>query len=213
MTPVDRQLAPPGGWHPADAPRIAPLELARLGFPLRTILRVAGKWGKRRTGTEQVPLVFLVLLRHRRLFWAWLRFASKLMPFGTLDRRDAELVILRVAWNCRCRYEWGQHVAIALRAGLSAEEIRRIVDGPEAAGWTPRQSAILRATDEIHRDRVIGEATWELVTAELGTRQRIELPMLIGHYEMLAGLLNTIGLPLEPETEAQLAEAPIHERS
>jgi hypothetical protein len=51
-----------------------------------------------------VPDVFLLLLRHPHPFWAWLRFASKLMPFGTLDRRDAELVILRVAWNCSHRF-------------------------------------------------------------------------------------------------------------
>ena len=211
MTPVERQLSPPGGWHPAGTPRIAPLEIARLGLPLRALLRVAGKWGKRRTGTEETPRIFLLLLRHRRLFWPWLRFASRLMPFGTLDRRDAELVILRVGWNCRCRYEWGQHVTIALRAGLSAAEIRRVAEGPDAAGWSPRQTALLRATDEIHQGRVIGAATWDALSAHFGERQRLELGMLIGHYEMLAGVLNTIGLALESEAESQLAAAPIHD--
>jgi hypothetical protein len=38
----------------------------------------------------------------------------------------------------------------------------------------------------------------------------IEIPMLIGHYQMLAGLINSVGLALEPEVEEALARAPIH---
>lgn len=204
------ELAPPGGWLPAATPRIEPRALSRLPWPLRTVLRLAGKWGRKRTGTDVVPDVFLLLLRHRRLFLPWLRFASRLMPFGTLDRRDAELVILRVGWNCRCRYEWGQHVAIGLRAGLTAEEIARVALGPEARGWDSRQAVLLQATDELHRDRVVSAPTWRILASHFDPAQLIEVTMLVGHYEMLAGVLNSVGLPLEAHTAAQLAATPIH---
>ena len=52
------------------------------------------------------------------LFRAWLIYSAQLMPFGSLPRRDAELVILRVAWRSREAYEWWHHVPLALRAGL-----------------------------------------------------------------------------------------------
>ncbi|WP_320821269.1 hypothetical protein [Thalassolituus sp.] len=39
-----------------------------------------------------------------RLLRGMLGFASKLMPFGELDRRDTKLAILRVAWLCRSSY-------------------------------------------------------------------------------------------------------------
>lgn len=210
MTPVERQLAPPGGWHAAGAPRIAPLTVTQLSAPVRALLWAAGKWGRKRTGSAAVPDVFLLLMQHPRLFWPWLRFASRLMPYGTLDRRDAELVILRVGWNCRCRYEWGQHVQIGLRAGLSALEIARVAQGPNASGWTPPQSALLQATDDIHKDRMIAAATWQRLAQQLKPKQLIETGMLVGHYEMLAGVLNSVGLALEPQTEALLASAPIH---
>lgn len=210
MTPVERQLTPPGGWHKSSAARVAPLKVAELSVPVRALLWAAGKWAKKRTGTDIVPDVFLLLLRHPRLFWPWLRFASRLMPYGTLDRRDAELVILRVGWNCRCRYEWGQHVAIGLRAGLSAVEIARVEQGPDASDWTPRQSALLRAADDIYNTRMITEDTWRRLIEHFKPKQLIEVGMLIGHYEMLAGVLNSVGLALEPRTEALLASAPIH---
>lgn len=210
MTPIEHQIAPPGGWIDTGPPRVAPLTLSQISFPLRMLLQLGAKWGSKRTGSPVVPDVFLLLLRHPHLFWAWLRFASKLMPFGTLDRRDAELVILRVAWNCRCRYEWGQHVAIGLRAGVSADAIGRLPQGPDASGWSAQQQALLRATDELHRERQISEATWELLSEHFATRQRLEITMLVGHYEMLAGVLNSACLPLEAGTEEQLAQAPIH---
>lgn len=213
MTPIDSQLTPPGGWHRTDQPRIQPLVLAKLGVPLRTLLAAAGKWAKKRTGTAVVPDVFLLLLKHPRLFWPWLRFASRLMPYGTLDRRDAELVILRVAWNCRSRYEWGQHVAIGMLAGLTAEDVARVPDGPDAPGLNALRSALMQATDELHHDRVISAPTWQRLSEHYGNKQLIELSMLIGHYEMLAGVLNSSGIALEPQTEEQLARAPIHSRS
>lgn len=210
MTPVERQLAPEGGWRDTGPPRLPPIALSRVAWPLRMLLTLGARWGSRRTGSTVVPDVFLLLLRHPHVFWAWLRFASKLMPFGTLERRDAELVILRVAWNCRCRYEWGQHVSIGLRAGLAPEEVAAVPQGPDAPLWSPRQRAVLQATDELHAQRQVSDATWTFVSEHLGSRRALELVMLVGQYEMLAGVLNSACLPLEADTEARLAAAPIH---
>jgi alkylhydroperoxidase family enzyme len=210
VTPVERQLAPPGGWHVSGAPRIAPLAPSRLSLPKRMFLKAAGKLAKRRIGMAQVPDVFLLLMRNRRLFQPWLRFAARLMPGGSLERKDSELVILRVGWNCRSRYEWGQHVIIAQRAGLSAADIARVARGPDAPGWTERQAALLQAADELHGDRVITAATWQRLAAHYDDAQLLEIGMLVGHYEMLAGVLNSVGLALEPAAEALLAAADIH---
>lgn len=212
MTPLDRQLAPPGGWHSYGAPRIQPFDTKRLNPLMRMAHTIAGKYAERRVGMAKVPDVFLLLMRHRRLFRPWLRFAARLMPGGTLERRDSELAILRVAWNCRSRYEWGQHVVIGQREGLTPQEIARVAQGPDADGWSPRQAALLQAADDLHRDRVIAPATWSRLAAHYGDAQLIEIGMLVGHYEMLAGVLNSVGLALEPPAEALLAGADIHGR-
>lgn len=210
MTPIERQLAPPGGWRPTSKARIAPLAMERLNAPMRGMLWAAGKWGKQRTGSDEVPAVFLLLLKHSELFWPWLRFASKLMPYGSLDRRDAELAILRVAWNCRCRYEWGQHVAIGLRAGLTPTEIARIAQGAKAPGWSPEQALVLQVCDELHHDRAISAQTWQRLTDQFNEKLQLEILLLVGHYEMLAAVLNSVGLPLDPQAEDQLAATAIH---
>jgi AhpD family alkylhydroperoxidase len=144
--------------------------------------------------TRRPPHVFTTLARHRRLFRAWLRFAGRLMPGGTLPRAHTELVILRVSFNCGCDYEWDHHVKLGRRAGLSNEQIARVAEGPEAGGWADHERALLRAVDELARDRLIGEATWAALRARYDEKQMIELCLLAGHYEMLAGTLNSLGV-------------------
>lgn len=145
-----------------------------------------------------VPNVFATLARHRRLFRAWLRFAARLMPYGTLPRVDAELVILRVAVECGSDYEWHQHVRLARRAGLSDEQIERVGAGPDALGWTDHQRALLRSVGELTVDRTIGADTWAALSTAYDQTQLIEVCLLIGQYEMLAGTLNALGVEPDP---------------
>lgn len=135
--------------------------------------------------------IFLVLGKHRPLFRAWLAFARRLMPFGKLPRREAEIVILRVAHLRDSEYERHQHERIARRFGVTREEIEQLRRWPEGE-WAPRDAAILTAVEELHRDRDLTDATWELLCAHLDERERIELCMLVGHYEMLATVLHTL---------------------
>jgi alkylhydroperoxidase family enzyme len=171
-----------------SAPRIAPGTRRELGLVNATVAGVLGKV----MGTTEPPHIFATLGKHRTLFRAWLRFASRLMPGGTLPRPDVELVILRVAHNTGCDYEWRHHEHMAPRVGLPAADVARVADGPDAPGWTTRQRALLSAADELHRDGVVGDPLWAELAAELREHELIELCMLVGHYEMLAMTLNTL---------------------
>jgi AhpD family alkylhydroperoxidase len=150
-------------------------------------------------GTEP-PNLFLTLGRHRRLFRGWLRFAAHLMPGGRISRRDTELVILRVGHRNECEYELAQHRRLARRAGLSDLEIARVVDGPEAPGWSERDRLLLQVTDELHDRRDLTDATWSLLRSHLDEVESIELVLLVAHYEMLATAIGT--LRIEPDAPA-----------
>jgi alkylhydroperoxidase family enzyme len=76
----------------------------------------------------------------------------------------------------------------------------RVMEGAGADGWSPRQRALLLATDELHELRVISDATWALLAEELGELELLELCFLVGHYEMVAMALNSLGVEPEPTT-------------
>ena len=168
-------------------PRIRPGNRRDVGLLTWGFAKVAG----RAMGTAP-PNLFTTLGRHRGLFRGWLWFAGRLMPGGKLPRRETELVILRVAHLRECRYEFEHHVRLGKRAGVLAEDVQRVISGPDAPGWSRREQAILTAVDELHEHADIGDATWEELRTHLDERHLIELCMLVGHYEMLATTIGTL---------------------
>lgn len=179
------------------SPRIEPGDRAAIGTGNWTVARVSGLIT--RSGP---PNLFLVLGRHRRLFRGWLRFAGRLMPGGTLPRRETEAVILRIAHLTDCRYELEHHRRLAARAGLTPAEVERTAVGPEAAGWSPRERAVLTAVDELHHHRDLADATWAAVREHLDERGALELVLLATHYEMLATAITTLRIPLDRPRKA-----------
>ncbi len=200
--PVDEEQADPA--PSADGPgtgltvRLAPLEPGSLG----PVARVAA-WVSGRVTHGDAPGVVTTLARHRRLFRRWLPLATGLLR-GDLAAPDRELIVLRTAWRCDAWYEWCQHVALAKRAGLRPADIAQVPAGPADPGWTPRQRLLLAATDELHDRRVVSDGTWDTLARELTEHQLIELCFLVGHYEMVAMALNTLGVEPEPTTTARL---------
>lgn len=149
--------------------------------------------------------IFTTLARHRRLFRRWLPLADVLLQRGDLPRRDAELLILRTAWNCGCWYEWVQHATLATSHGLTGDIVDAIPDWRESDAYSQRQRHLLAAADELHRNQVITDATWATLAAELHDTELIELCFLVGHYEMLAMTLNSLGVEPEPSAVRALS--------
>jgi len=180
------------GVATGSSARIRPGNRREIGLVNAGIVRLLGL----ATGGRP-PHIFTTLARHHGLFRRWLWFAGALMPGGKLPRIETELVILRVAHNAGSDYEWGHHERLGARAGLSAGEIERVRSGPDATGWSERQALLLRAADAMHTDGRIGDELWAGLARQLDEVRLIELCMLIGHYEMLAMTLNSLGV--EPE--------------
>ena len=187
-TAAERDVA--GRTASSERPRVAPGTFRQIG----AIAYVAAQLGGLAAGTSPLNL-FTTLGRHRSLFWRWLCFASGLMPGGRLPRAETELVILRVAARTDCTYEWTHHVRLARKAGLEERQLTRLREREISDFFSPRVTAMLRAADELHDQRTLSDAAWLAVREQLDDREAIELCMLVGHYEMLAMLLNGLRVP------------------
>jgi len=179
-------------------PRIPPLPPEEWSGDVKQILDAVPGGVENRLGDNNV---FPTLAQHPELFRAWLRFSGYLLTSGKLPGHDRELLILRTAVNCRSSYEWGQHVRISLAGGIEREVIDRVLDGPEAEGWSPHEAALLRAADELRDGSRISDETWATLAGTFDTEQLIEATLVVGHYQMLAGALNTFGVELDEGLE------------
>ena len=118
--------------------RILPLAMSQWTADDRAIL------GSMERG-EQTIDVFKTCLRHTELCRNWMPFTRYILgSTSTLPPRDREILILRTSALSHADYDWGHHVPAAKRAGLSDEEIARIVKGPDAKGWSAFDGTLLR---------------------------------------------------------------------
>jgi hypothetical protein len=128
---------------------------------------------------------------------AW---ATAVARRGVLDPRSATLLALRTALRWRSEFEWGVHATHAHeRAALTADEIARVVAGPDAPGWSALDAALLHAADELRDAGAVGDRTWAALSEELGADALLEVVFVVGHYTMLSMVANSAGVPPAPD--------------
>jgi len=137
-----------------------------------------------------------IMVRHAELYNAHLGVAQKYLSDCEMSIRDRELAILRVGWLSQAPFEWGAHVKIAKRNGVTSEEIERVIAGSSAPGWSKQDGAILRAVEELHFNSMITDETWADLQGFYNDKKLIELVILAGQYKTVAYYQNSLRLPL-----------------
>jgi len=191
----------------STTPRIPPLPPDQWGDDVRAgiaALRPAGATQelRRSKGGPRGLNVLGTLAQHPALMQAYHTFNGHILYTNTLDARQRELLVLRVAARRGAEYEWRQHVHIALDLGFTAADIERIAEGPHAAGWSPLDAAMLRAVDELVADAEISDGTWALLATELDRHQLMDLVFTVGAYDLLAMAFKSFGVELDEDLPA-----------
>lgn len=153
----------------------------------------------REPGRPQGLNVLGLLANHPVLARAFHTFNGHVLFGTTLSVRQRELLVLRVAAVRDAEYEWAQHVVQARDAGISDAEIARVADGPDAAGWSALDAALLRAVDELVADALVTDTTWQALAAELDEQQLMDLVFCVGAYDLLAMAFRSFGLQLDDD--------------
>lgn len=175
-----------------EQPRVRPLADDELDDAARAVLAPMLE-------EDRAWNVFRTMAQHPDLARRWLVFANHVLGKSTLPERERELAILRVGWRCESEYEFAQHRVIGLDAGLDRAEIERVqhLESPADPAWSSLDALILTATDELHDDKVISDATWEALGAFWNTQQLMDLVFAVGQYTMVSMALKTFQVPLD----------------
>jgi alkylhydroperoxidase family enzyme len=137
--------------------------------------------------------------RYPALARAFHTFNGHVLFATSLSPRQRELLVLRVAAVREATYEWKQHVVLAGDAGLDAEEIRDVATGPDAPGWSTLERALLASVDELLRDAMVSDATWQTLADELDQHQLMDLVFTVGAYDQLAMAMRSFGIELDDD--------------
>jgi 4-carboxymuconolactone decarboxylase len=156
------------------------------------------QWMERRGSLD----VFRLLANAPEVFVGWTHMVDELFDSPTFSPRTREVVILRVARLQNSRYELGQHIEIARRAGLSDRQISAIVeteDTEAAAEFSPTERLLLDVVTELCTTRRLSDHAFAAASAELGDEGVTELLMLVSCYYGLALVLNAADLDVDAE--------------
>jgi alkylhydroperoxidase family enzyme len=174
-----------------SAPRIAPLQDSELTDEQRAALAPMSANGR-------PPLnIFRTLARAPKALTRFNEWGAYVLSRrNSLPAREREIVILRVGYLCRSGYEFTQHTRIGLNEGLSADEIARIKQGPDA-GWSDADAALIRAADELVKDHFVSDATWAALSRHFDEKHRMDVVFTAGQYTQVSMFLNTFGVQLD----------------
>lgn len=180
-----------------DGPRILAVpneELDEASVELVNTIRASAGAG----AVTVVPDYMRTVIKHPEIFRCQMEMGIVLFQ-GRISPRERELAILRIGWLCQAPYEFGQHVNISKRYGVTTEEIERAVEGSAAPGWTEHEAAILRGVEELLEDKAVSDDTWNVLAKSWDEAQLIEFPMMVGQYVATAFVQNTLRIRLEPD--------------
>ena len=161
-----------------------------------------------------VPLNIFKMMAHAETnFRAWIRLGASILGEQKLDARLRELAILRVAQLSPARYEWVQHVPIALAVGAAPEQIDALERGDTGAScFTDAERLVLDFTTEVLRDVRASDATFAAMAARFSPQEIVELILAIGFYMTVARVMETTDIDLEPGAGIRVVEAIKKER-
>ena len=180
-----------------QGPRIAALDDSEMDGETREIVNTIRASAGAGTAAE-VPEYMRTMVKHPDLFRAQMELGTVLFK-GRIPARERELAVLRIGWLAGAPYEWGEHVKISQRYGVSHEEIARAQAGSSAPGWTGHEAAILRGVEELLSDFAMSDATWETLAKTWDEAQLLEFPSMVGQYVVTAYIQNSVRSRLAPE--------------
>ena len=138
-----------------------------------------------------------------------MRFGGTLLDPAELDPLLREFAITRVAaMTPGADYEWVQHAEITLEVGGTHEQLDAIKRGDlDAAVLGDDGRLVVRFTTQVVRDASPDEETFAAMTARFTPRQIMHLLLVIGQYMMLARIMATSQIDLEPAIGGEALQA------
>jgi alkylhydroperoxidase family enzyme len=182
-------VAPPGSRQPVAPakPRLAPVPQAQWSDAQKQLVAKYVRDGRPDNGLQ-------TLLHLPELADGVMPYTTYLSHDSSLTPRHREILVLRAAWLAGSQPLWAAHAGRARGAGLSAADIRRIAQGPDAAGWDPFEATLLQLADQLYRNSSVADATWKALSASYDMYHLMDAVETVNHFIVLSMVYNSLGV-------------------
>ena len=122
---------------------------------------------------------------------------------STLSSRHRAILILRSAWLAQNANLWATHASRAGEAGLTADEVLRVAQGP-AEGWSEFEAVVVGLADELFRNSSVTDGTWDLLSEQYDLYNMVDAVITVNEVTSQAILFNSLGIQPDDDTTARI---------
>ncbi len=188
-TEAQATIEQPGSRQPValTRPRIPPLQEGQMTDVHRQLVAKFSRGGHADNGLK-------TLLHVPEIVDGLMPYTIYLSEESGLSPRHRELLVLRTAWLCGNQAVWSSHAARARKLGMTASELRRIAEGPDASGWDAVEALLLRLADQLYRNSSVTDATWQALAAYYDAFRLMDAVETVNHFLMISMLYHSFGV-------------------
>jgi 4-carboxymuconolactone decarboxylase len=150
-------------------------------------------------GTVRGPFSILmyspVLCRRHLDVGTYLRFNSR------LEADSRELAIIATAREKDCPYIWAAHAPAARQAGLSDAVVSVVRDRGDLASVPAAERDIVDYARQLIKNNAVAPVLFDRLQGRHGVPWLVELTCLVGHYGIVASILNAFEVAPAPDAE------------
>lgn len=143
--------------------------------------------------------LYQMLLHSRPVAQGWLNHLTGIRQNTTISGAIREMVIMRIAHLNRAPYEADQHAPIALKEGLSQQQLDALTDWEGSDVFSDVERAVLAYTDAMTRNVQVSDDVFNAVKAHFDARELVELTATIATYNMVSRFLEALQIHSDDE--------------
>jgi alkylhydroperoxidase family enzyme len=164
--------------------------------PVFDVFREAGR---------DVPLLYRTLGNAPRMLNAWTGMAWPLRNDAESPRGLRELQIMRVAQLTTAAFEWLSHWDMAIKFGVTVEQLEQLAGWRESPLFSAEERAVLALTDELTTGLEVSDGTWADLAERFPAGQLVELVLTVSFYACVSRALHALQLNRVDESDPRLA--------
>lgn len=136
--------------------------------------------------------LYAMLLHSGPVAEGWLRYLTAIRHECQLSGALREMVIMRIAHLNGAPYEAAQHAPIAVKEGLTEEQVAALENWTASSLFDDTQRAVLAYCDAMTREIRVPAEVFAAVRRLLPDRELVELTATIGAYNMVSRFLEAL---------------------
>jgi len=193
---VPRASATDAVRAPLAAPRVEPISRReQVPEEHRAVFDTVAEGRGSVRGPFSILLYSPVLCRRHLDVGTFLRFNSR------LEGDSRELAIIATAREKDCPYIWAAHAPAARLAGVANGIVSVVRDRGDLAGVPGAERDIVDYARQLIKDNAVAPVLFDRLQGRHGVPWLVELTGLIGHYGIVASILNAFEVAPAPDAE------------